>query len=295
MDVAPAHGPTQLAHSTLPQTHTQLNQTLHHHAHPDDADADGEGEGEYIDHLQQPGNTKKRKVPGVRSGSGGLAHGESDELALAHRELHHTQPETAAAPSPGPIGEAPRTTQQKTQRRRSKLARAALAGLQHKELLRTRKRQLAAVLGALSHGDTLALDQALSASFASLAADRLIATKEEVASLRKRFEAELARQASKAAKMSSRSLGSGSNGAGTSGKGGKNRRGKKKKRSALANASNPHHLRNYVPSRLPHSAPPSAGGDDLLSPLPLRFLSATSKKSRGGAGVQLTNPADEWI
>jgi len=44
---------------------------------------------------------------------------------------------------------------------RGKLAGAMVAGLQHKELLKARKRQLAAVMGVLSHGDTLALDQAL--------------------------------------------------------------------------------------------------------------------------------------
>ena len=95
---------------------------------------------------------------------------------------------------------------------------------------------------------------------------------------------------------------------GTKGKGGK-----KKKRSALANASNPHHLRNYVPSRLPHSGgPPSAqqavqNAQNLLTPLPLRFLSAEipprrRKKSEGAAAAAatpvattLTNPADEWI
>ncbi|KAF9063360.1 hypothetical protein BDP27DRAFT_239010 [Rhodocollybia butyracea] len=65
----------------------------------------------------------------------------------------------------------------------------------------------------------------------------------------------------------------------------------KKKRSALANASNPHHLRNYVPSRVPYANTPTnsnttsgtnmnggwnGGGDpnDLLSPFPWRFLTA---------------------
>lgn len=50
-------------------------------------------------------------------------------------------------------------------RKRGKLTAVTLAGLQHKEMLKTRKRQLAAVMGALSHGDTLALDQALSTNY----------------------------------------------------------------------------------------------------------------------------------
>lgn len=91
----------------------------------------------------------------------------------------------------------------------------------------------------------------------------------------------------------------------------KARNGKKKKRSALANASNPHHLRNYVPSRLPGY---SAGGGENqvnshandLGPFPIRFLSAeipprrtrgTGNKRSSQAQVQqqLANPAEEWL
>ena len=94
---------------------------------------------------------------------------------------------------------------------------------------------------------------------------------------------------------------------------------KKKKRSALANASNPHHLKNYVPSRLPSSgtsgsAAPGATGDYWgISPLPVRFLTSDippRKKVRGKKGtrqdkekenqmpnaqVQTHPPEDEWI
>jgi hypothetical protein len=83
--------------------------------------------------------------------------------------------------------------------------------------------------------------------------------------------------------------------------------GKKKKRSALANASNPHHLRNYVPSRIPNqgqlsAAQLGANAQSLLSPLPLLFLSAQvpprrgTQQQRASAVVsQLANPAEEWI
>ena len=133
------------------------------------ATADGRGQkeedGDYIDHLQHPGNTKKRKVPANTSAfprgqdagssqSGGeddlsgrsIPTGRGEDIELA--EAFHT---TLMVGGFGP--------------RKGKITPTTLAGLQHKEMLKNRKRQLAAVLGALSHGDTLALDQALSGNF----------------------------------------------------------------------------------------------------------------------------------
>lgn len=93
-------------------------------------------------------------------------------------------------------------------------------------------------------------------------------------------------------------------------------RSKKKKRSALANASNPHHLRNYVPSRLPNSGPPptisaAQAALQFLGPAPVRFLSAdlaprsgagaTALRKRTNTSGNLTSPndgvviPDEWI
>lgn len=121
------------------------------------------GDGDYIDHLQQPGNTKKRKVPANMTGSAhGLdesnVSGGEDDLgergAPAGGRLDREYDTGGAPPPGGPSGQ-----------RKGKLSRATKAGLQHKEMLKSRKRQLAAVLGALSHGDTLALDQALSANY----------------------------------------------------------------------------------------------------------------------------------
>ena len=128
---------------------------------------DDGGDGDYIDHLQQPGNTKKRKVPANMTGSahgleernaaegeeeggerGGLSGGERDDREY---EVVSVSPPAPQGPTVGP--------------KQGRMARATKAGLQHKEMLKTRKRQLAAVLGALSHNDTLALDQALSANY----------------------------------------------------------------------------------------------------------------------------------
>lgn len=166
------------------------------------------------------------------------------------------------------------------------------------------------------------------------ASDRLVATKEEVQALRTKFESELARQAAKAAKVAADAK----QAALTASKGAKSKRGektqhrapldttqgeehlaefmelpiagkgkggKKKKRNALAIASNPHHRKNYVPSRLPSSGQANtvqatANAQNMLGPLPLRFLSAQIPRRRKKANTvtptaQIFNPADEWI
>ncbi|KAL4259428.1 hypothetical protein AB1N83_010163 [Pleurotus pulmonarius] len=350
---------------------------------------DEHGDGDYVDHLQQPGNTKKRKVPAhvigsprgpdrasAQAGAGDEA-GDGNAGEDGNGERGADSDGTSAFTVPLSM----------LARRRGRLSAATVAGLKHKELLKSRKRQLAAVLGALSLGDTLALDQALSTTYPlnspmyddpkgtskpprillsqrkaprlaraarhamkfrhpdsvplptcqftfncpSATAERLAATKEEVAMLRKRFEAELAKQALKAAKMAAterRKASPNSKSARSKnperaqrrprtiaapppsqqandkssdqatdsvddslGSGGKSRKSKKKKRSALANASNPHHLRNYVPSRLPNAAP--VVQNNSLSPLPLRFLAADIPRHKEKALVSST--ADEWI
>lgn len=123
------------------------------------------GDGDYIDHLQQPGNTKKRKVPANMSSA---AHGH-DASSVSGGE---DEPTDRAIPTGRTDSEYDSLGTQALNAsaggagvRRGKLSRATLAGLQHKEMLKSRKRQLAVVLGALSHGDTLALDHALSTTY----------------------------------------------------------------------------------------------------------------------------------
>ncbi|KAI5121880.1 hypothetical protein M0805_001086 [Coniferiporia weirii] len=340
---------------------------------------DGDREdGDYTDHLTQPGNTKKRKVPvtlHARAGEDVLSAADGEE-SFADRAFLADRGEAEAVeavpPAPPPVSAA----------KKGRLSRATRAGLQHKEMLKSRKRQLASLLGALSHNDSLALDQALSSSYPfiksihsksgqelqgqpvrlsrrlarrktraltlmpnstlappadenakvpecsftfehdSPSSERLRATEEEVAFLHGRFEAELSRQAAKAAeaarqaalvvsqmqksKRSERSqqrariagqLPGSVSGVPAPASPEKTvaiskSKAKKKKRSALANASNPHHLRNYVPSRLPHSGPlrsaqMAINDQNHLSPLPLRFLSAElpPRKKKSGMAV----------
>lgn len=148
----------------------------------DGLDDDESGEGDYVDHLQQPGNTKKRKVPANMSGSahdgGDSASGGEDEPAERGIPTGRERDIDGGVGNGGggggwggggtgtvALGGMGAQGAQGRGGRRGRLTRATLAGLQHKELLRSRKRQLAVVLGALAHGDTLALDQALSASY----------------------------------------------------------------------------------------------------------------------------------
>jgi len=163
----------------------------------DDEDEDGRGDGDYADHFRQPGNTKKRKVPANASGSprggdrpgspsspymedegtegalgGGAGFGAPSEELLRDRDRDRERDrdrdrDRGYESTPPPIYPPPPFPGQLSLlvRKRGKLTAVTLAGLQHKEMLKTRKRQLAAVMGALSHGDTLALDQALSASY----------------------------------------------------------------------------------------------------------------------------------
>ena len=150
------------------------------------------GEGDYVDHLQQHGNTKKRKVPANMSGGGRHGHhgdpgsgensGADDDEGQGRldgsgalggtsrgiptgRPFEHDHPpqfDDQGPPSPtSTFGSALSLLPG----RKLKMSPATRAGLQHKEVLKSRKKQLAAVLGALSHGDTLALDQALSARY----------------------------------------------------------------------------------------------------------------------------------
>ncbi|KAF7345457.1 hypothetical protein MVEN_01563800 [Mycena venus] len=140
---------------------------------------DGEdGDDDGMEHLQQPGNTKKRKVPATNAsasptghdrdaGDPALSGGEDDSAADRDGRGVPTGRNSSddgggavdvyQPPSGSPFAGLGI--------RKGRPPPITLAGLQHKETLKSRKRQLAAVLGALSHGDTLALDQALSANY----------------------------------------------------------------------------------------------------------------------------------
>lgn len=138
------------------------------------------GDGDYVDHLQQPGNTKKRKVPANMSGSAhghdGGDSGSGAEDEAGDRSLERDGDAVSGLGAGGGAGSGGGggggggggtrgggLGSGLGKGKKGRLSRATVAGLQHKELLKSRKRLLAAVLGSLPQGDTLALDQALSA------------------------------------------------------------------------------------------------------------------------------------
>lgn len=131
-----------------------------------DEDEDG-GDVDYVDHIQQPGNTKKRKVPANLGASGygseRAEDGEGDE-EMSDRAIPTGRPDHEYDSDGGGYGNGYSGTSLPYQKR-FRVPKATLAGLSHKEMLKSRKRQLATVIGALTHGDTLALDQALSANY----------------------------------------------------------------------------------------------------------------------------------
>lgn len=145
-----------------------------------DRDDSDRGDGDYID---QPGNAKKRKVPANTSHLRGARDATSDEevedrdgtlmigIPTGTFEAGANDSDTGQGDGGGEgAGEGGKSSMSTIRRllgrRKTRLSAVTLAGLQHKETLKVRKRQLAAVLGALSLGDTLALDQALSSNSA---------------------------------------------------------------------------------------------------------------------------------
>jgi len=124
------------------------------------------GEVDYIDQLPQQGNAKKRKVPAnvpVQNVRNDTSSGQEDEVVTV--AIPTGQSEAIATTSPDNPSSTPSSD---VRQRTGRIPAITKAGLQHKETLKARKNQLAAVLGALSHGDTLALDQALSSASYSL-------------------------------------------------------------------------------------------------------------------------------
>jgi hypothetical protein len=148
-------------------------------------------EGDQADQMQQQGNAKKRKVPAHLSGSqmgpdsADVHSAGEEELLLSGTEngssflinggggsdhFVSSSAEAAAAGVPEKDGRSSSGTEvegRRPHRRRGKVLPATMIGLRQKEMLKHRRRQLAAALSIPpSLGDSLALDQALLANYA---------------------------------------------------------------------------------------------------------------------------------
>jgi hypothetical protein len=114
--------------------------------------------------LQQSGNTKKRKVPvnanSRISDTNSTCSGEEENashrfVSIGRRD--DIEPEDDAS--------LPSSHLSWLSLNGGKVSRATNAALKHKEMLKAGKKQFASVLGEMSHGNTLALDQALTARY----------------------------------------------------------------------------------------------------------------------------------
>ena len=139
----------------------------------------GSSSDHHLDQMQQQGNAKKRKVPAHLSGS--QMGPDSSDVHSCEEEppvervlpggfssptgtpVTATAVEAAPEEEPGSAG---------TDGRLGKVLPATMVGLRQKELLKHRKRQLAAALSAPMLGDSLALDQALLANYTLLNENR---------------------------------------------------------------------------------------------------------------------------
>ncbi|QRV73938.1 hypothetical protein RhiJN_01952 [Ceratobasidium sp. AG-Ba] len=330
--------------------------TLSFPARPRTAD-DGDVEGDHSDHLQQPNNTKKRKVPvttiiGItRRGSSTLA----DSDRSGNDKFGHARVNLSGSIMGTSWGATSDTQQSRIspvlsphQKKGSPITSATL---RLKDQLAAHRKMMSSTIEESI--DPLALELALSSAFEtgnfivsgglaiqpiflflflSLPCAKYALVKKAVADLRLRFQAELRHQNAASANPLPKKLLQSSTGPNVGQRSTvepsttqiipatvpqpegarpptKPAKPKKKKRSTLANASNPHHLRNYVPSRVPQpngcpaSAPAYGQSSNAgLGPLALKFLSATLPPRRKGrpigsetTGSSLILPESEWI
>jgi hypothetical protein len=142
---------------------------------PADLDVTPEGrENDHTDQTQQQGNAKKRKVPAHLSGlqmgpdSADVHSGEEEEKQPGGEKVPPSLGSSLAASAAvaSPEEEPFRAEGGDGHQGQGKLLPATMVGLRKKQVLKHRRRQLAALLGSLSLGDSLALDQALLTDYA---------------------------------------------------------------------------------------------------------------------------------
>lgn len=129
-------------------------------------------ENDHSDQTQQQGNAKKRKVPAHLSGSqmgpdAADVHSGEEEQQLPGERVPPSPAAASAAEASSPVEEQFQGGKE-GDGRQGKVLPATMVGLRKKQVLKHRRRQLAALLGSHSLGDSLALDQALLANYTLL-------------------------------------------------------------------------------------------------------------------------------
>jgi hypothetical protein len=130
-------------------------------------------EGDHLDQSQQQGNAKKRKVPAHLSGSQ-MGPDSADGRSGDEEELLERVPSSLACPA-GAVAGGGAPPEEETFNGgavadgcQGKVLPATMVGLRQKQVLKHRRRQLAALLGSGSGspslGDSLAVEQALLAN-----------------------------------------------------------------------------------------------------------------------------------
>ena len=136
------------------------------------------GGDHHVDQMQQQGNAKKRKVPAHLSGS--QMGPDSSDVHSGEEEppIERAPPGLTYPPGTPAMAAAIEITPEKepsgveTVICLGKMLPATMVGLRQKEMLKHRKRQLAAALSAPMLSDSLALDQALLANYTHLNKNR---------------------------------------------------------------------------------------------------------------------------
>jgi hypothetical protein len=126
-------------------------------------------DGDYVDHLQQPGNTKKRKVPQPPAASYQNERTEQDPDWVNRDGL---EPSEYPAQDDGRLLHPPTDSAiLSLSKQKHKHSRATQACIRHKELVKMRQRQLTTVLGTVQSSNPIALEQALASAQPFLKSD----------------------------------------------------------------------------------------------------------------------------
>lgn len=171
-----SHGPPQPQHQQRQQQQREIFSSIaayRNNTSGGTEDDDEHVDGDYVDHLQQPGNTKKRKVPAAHSMLGGTNFDDSlgslsgtDGVVRQSDETYgfsggHLGGAGVPARVSSSSGDGLQTTGTAAHPRKFRASAATMAGLKRKEMLKSRKRQVLAIVNSIPNTETLALDQAL--------------------------------------------------------------------------------------------------------------------------------------